>query len=486
MAAYERLSGLDEVFLGFETRNAHMHVAVTAIFERGPLATPGGGVDVERIRQHLASRLPYVRRFRQRLGYVPFARDAVWVDDDAFDLRCHVRHASLPRPGSTAQLQQRCAEILERPLNRKRPMWEAWIIEGLANDAFALLVKVHHCIVDGIAGIGMLAALLDTDETEPARPPQPWRARPAPSRGELLRDELARRTQAVVGAGRAIRRAITDPVAGLEQAGSAATGLWRLLRTGMSPAPAVSINRPIGPHRQVSWLSLDLEQLKAIKRRLGGTVNDVVLTIVSGALGTVLRSRGELPESGTLRAAVPVSVRTAEELDAPGNRVSVWLCPLPVSERNALRRLATIRATTEELKRGEHASGGAVLAEVANWAGGAMVEAAAKLINATRIYNLIVTNVPGPSFPLYLAGARLTEAYPHLPLFEQQGLGIALLSYMGRLYVGMASDWGLGELLVDVRDRVEAGFLELVQLAGIAGSPDKVIEHDGWDHTAVA
>jgi WS/DGAT/MGAT family acyltransferase len=332
----------------------------------------------------------------------------------------------------------------------------------------------------------MLATLLDTDVAEPARPPAPWRARRAPSRSELLRDEVSRRVRAAVGAGRALGQAVVDPVGGLQQVGAAASGLWKLARTGLSQAPAVSINRPIGPHRQVSWLALDLEQLKAIKRRLGGTINDVVLTIVSGALGTVLRTRGDLPQGGTLRAAVPVSVRTADELDAPGNRVSVWLCPLPVSERNPLRRLATIRATTEELKRGQHAAGGAVLAEVANWAGGAMVEAAAKVINATRIYNLIVTNVPGPSFPLYLAGARMTEAYPHLPLFEQQGLGIALLSYMGRLYVGMASDWGLGDMLAEVRDRVEAGFLELVQIAGIAGTPTRVIEHDGWDHTAVA
>jgi WS/DGAT/MGAT family acyltransferase len=301
-----------------------------------------------------------------------------------------------------------------------------------------------------------------------------------------LRDEVTRRAKAVVGAGRTIRSGVADPLGGLQQVGAAATGLWRLVRTGLSPAPAVSINRPIGPHRQLSWLGLDLEQLKAIKRRLGGTVNDVVLTIVSGALGTVLRTRGELPESGTLRAAVPVSVRTPEEFDSPGNRVSVWLCPLPVSERNPLCRLATIRATTEELKRGQGATGGSVLAEVANWAGGAMVEAAAKVINATRIYNLIVTNVPGPAFPLYLAGARMTEAYPHLPLFEQQGIGIALLSYMGRLYVGMASDWSLGELLADVRDRIEAGFLELARIAGVDAEPARLTAPERWDHTAVA
>jgi WS/DGAT/MGAT family acyltransferase len=197
-------------------------------------------------------------------------------------------------------------------------------------------------------------------------------------------------------------------------------------------------------------------------------VNDVVLTAVSGALGDALRRTGDMVR-GPLRAVVPVSTRRAEEFGAPGNRVSLWLVPLPVHEPDPGRRFQTIHEATDELKRGGQAMGGTVIAEAANWAGGAVVESAARLIGLARIYNLIVTNVPGPSVPLYLAGARMQEIYPHLPLFEQQGIGIALLSYVGRLSVCLTADWDLGSLLRDVAARIEAGLDELAQLAGVPG-----------------
>jgi len=467
MGSYERLSGLDACFLGFETPTAYMHVAVTALFERGPLSTPSGGVDIARIRAHVASRLPALPRFRQRLLHVPIVLDPIWVDDDRFDLAYHVRHASLPQPGTVAQLQERCAELLERQLNRQRPLWELWVIEGLADGGFALVVKVHHCIVDGIAGIGMLAALLDVERRPTPSLAPTWYPRPAPTRAELLRDEVARRARATLGVGRSVGRALADPAGSAAGIGAAAGSLWRLVRSGLSPVPAVCFNRPIGPHRQIAWRQLDLARVKAVARRLGGTVNDAVLTMVSGALGAALRHRGEpVPREG-LRAVVPVSIRTAEEMGAPGNRVSLWLVPLPLAARNPRRRFATIRSTTEELKRDGQAAGGAVVAEAANWAGGAVVEQAARLIGSARIYNLIVTNVPGPSIPLYLAGSRLREVYPHLPLFEQQGLGIALLSYAGRLHVGITADWNLAALLADLADRLDGCFAELADAAGL-------------------
>ena len=465
MGSYERLSGLDACFLGFETANAYMHVAVTAICDPGPLSTPSGGVDIQRVRDHVASRLPSLPRFRQRLLHVPIVRDPIWVDDDRFDLVYHVRHASLPRPGSMEQLQERCAELLERQLNRKRPLWELWVIEGLAGGGFALVVKVHHCIVDGIAGIGMLAALLDGERRCAGPAVVPWYPRPAPTDAELVRDELGRRARAAFGVGRALGRALADPGGSAAGIGTAAGSLWRLVRSGLSPAPDVCFNRPIGPHRRIAWRHLDLDRVKAVARRLGGTVNDVVLTIVSGALGATLRHRGESTPRDGLRAVVPVSIRTAEEIGAPGNRVSLWLVPLPVAARNARRRFAAIRNATADLKRGGQATGGAVIAEAANWAGGAVVEQGARLIGSARIYNLIVTNVPGPSIPLYLAGSRLREVYPHLPLFAQQGLGIALLSYAGRLHVGITADWDLEALLADLVARLDAAFDELVELA---------------------
>jgi WS/DGAT/MGAT family acyltransferase len=467
MASYERLSGLDACFLGFETSNAYMHVAVTALFEPGPLSTPAGGVDIQKVRAHVAGRLGALPRFRQRLLHLPVVRDPVWIDDDRFDLAYHVRHASLPQPGSTKQLQERAAELLERPLNRRRPLWEIWVIEGLEGGGFALVVKVHHCIVDGIAGIGMLVALLDVGARPPTANDVAWYPRSPPSRGELVRDELARRARATVDVGLAVGRALTDPARSAAGIGAAAGSLWRLVRTGLSPAPAVSFNREIGPHRHVAWRQHDLAVVKTVARRLGGTVNDVVLTMVSGALGATLRRNGEPVPREPLRAVVPVSIRRAEELGVPGNRVSLWLVPLPASERNPRRRFARIRSATEELKRGGEAAGGAVIAEAANWAGGAVVEQAARLIGSARIYNLIVTNVPGPGVPLYMAGSRLREIYPHLPLFEQQGIGVALLSYAGRLHVGITADWSLGDLVGHLVERMATAFDELAVAAGL-------------------
>jgi len=465
---YDRLSGLDACFLGFETRNAPMHVAVTGIFEEGPLGRTRGGIAVDRIREQIAGRLHLVPRFRQRLAHLPVLRDAVWIDDDRFDISRHVRHASLPRPGSPQQLQQRCAEILERPLDRRRPLWEAWVIEGISDGGFAFLVKVHHCIVDGIAGIGMLAQLLDPSPVPQAVAGDPWEPQPAPTALQLLRDEVTRRAEGAIDAGRALGRILSDPGAGMASLGSAAGSLWRLVRTGLSSAPAVSFNRPIGPHREVVWHDVDLAVVKAIARRLGGTVNDVVLTVVSGALGGALRACGETVPHEPLRAVVPVSVRSAEEFGAPGNRVSLWLVPLPLADTDAARRFRTVHATTDELKRGGDAAGGSVITEAANWAGGAVVEATARVVGSAALYNLIVTNVPGPSIPLYLAGARMRAVYPHLPLFEQQGIGVALLSYVGRLAVCIAADFELGAFLREIIARIDGGLAELADLAGVA------------------
>src|SRR5262245_24650295 len=240
MIGYERLSGLDECFLGFETRNAPMHVAVTGIFERAPWGRARGGIALDRIRAHIAARLPRLPRFRQRLAHGPLLGDAGWIDDDRFDIACHVRHASLPHPGSAEQLTQRCAEILERPLDRRRPLWEAWVVEGLAGGGFAFVAKIHHCIVDGIAGIGMLAALLDVEPMPADTSATAWEPRAAPTARDLLRDEIGRRARATMDLGRALGRVVADPGAGVARIGAAAGSLWRLARTGLSPAPEVS------------------------------------------------------------------------------------------------------------------------------------------------------------------------------------------------------------------------------------------------------
>jgi WS/DGAT/MGAT family acyltransferase len=464
---HERLSALDQSFLALETPNASMHVALTAIFEPGPLLTAQGGIDIDAIRRHIAARLPLTPRYRQRLLFTPMLGDAVWVDDDAFDLTFHVRHASLPRPGGERQLQRRCAEILERPLDRRRPLWEVWVIEGLSGDRFAMLCKVHHCMVDGIAGVDILAALLDTVPSEVVEPAEPWAPRPMPSQREVLAAELRRRARASIGLMRGMRDALRAPRQTRRDLGARATAFFRLLGH-LGRAPSTPFNLPIGPHRRIDWLSFELATIKAVRTAFGGTINDVVLSTVAGAVGKFL-ARRRVRLDGEFRAVVPVSVRGTDERGVPGNRVSVWLTTLPVGERDARRCLATVSRMTAQLKDSRQAAGAEVLTQVAEWTTANVINLAAQFINGTHRFNLIVTNVPGPPVPFYLLGARMVAAYPHLPLFENQGLGIALFSYAGNLYWGVGADWNqmpdLHEFMADLAE----SFAELCAVARVDG-----------------
>jgi diacylglycerol O-acyltransferase / wax synthase len=462
---YERLSALDQSFLAFETPNAYMHVALTAIFEPGSLSTPQGGVDVGRIRQHIAARLRFIPRYRQRLMHTPVMSDAIWVDDDRFDLGYHVRHASLPRPGGERQLQRRCAEILERPLDRQHPLWEVWVIEGLSGGRFAMLSKVHHCMVDGIAGVDILAALLGTEPCATLEPIEAWEPRPMPADRELLGNEMRRRTRAAIGL---VRDAVREPRRMGRDLGARAAALIRLLGR-LGRAPSTPFNQPIGPHRRVDWLSFELATIKAIRNQLGGTINDVVLTTVAGAIGKFL-ARRRIELGGEFRTVIPVSVRGADERGVPGNRVSVWLTALPVHERDARRRLAAVRALTLQLKDDHDAMGAEIVTQAAEWTTANVIKLAAQFINYARCFNLIVTNVPGPPVPFYLLDARMAAAYPHLPLFENQGLGVALFSYAGRLYWGVGADWNQMSDLGEFMREVAEAFDELCAVAGVSAA----------------
>lgn len=464
-AWYERLSGLDRSFLAFETRETYMHVAITTIFDARPLTTSGGGLDVARIRSYVASRLPAIPRYRQRLHVVPVVKGEVWVDDDRFDLDYHVRHASLPRPGTDEQLRDRCAEILERPLHRGHPLWEAWIIEGLEHDRMAVLFKVHHCMVDGIAGIHILATLLSPSPVVRGPDPMPWRPRPVPTDAQLLRDEATRRMRGVGALARATAQGIGAPLDTAKALGDRAGALAGLMRGTFGAAKPLPFNGPIGPHRRLSWFSFDLNAVKQVKNRLGGTVNDVVLATVAGGLRRLV---GDPRSERTARIAVPVSVRTADEAGVAGNRVSAWILRLPIGERDPRRRFELVRQTTEQMKAGDEAAGAALIAEAADWTDRNLLQFGVRLLNSAKAYDLIVTNVPGPQLPLHLLESPLLAAYPHLPLFENQGLGIALFSYAGRLFWGVAVDWDMMPDVELVRLAVDEAFAELCAAAGMA------------------
>ncbi len=456
-----RLSGLDQSFLHFETPSAYMHVALTAVFEPGSLSVEDGGIDFASIRSHIASRLHLIPRYRQRLHYTPILGQPYWADDAEFDLEYHVRHSHLPTPGTEVQLKTLVARLLERPLDRARPLWEATFIEGLPGGRFAMVIKVHHCLVDGIAGMDILAALFDPAPVTRIEPPRPWAPVPPPSPATTVADELRRRGGGAL--------ALVQRLPGMVTGGGADIGtrlahLFGLLRTGLGRVGDSPFNRPIGPHRRVEWVRFDLAQVKAIRRKLGGTVNDVVLGIVSGGLR---RAYGRAEGDGPFRALVPVSTRAGAERGETGNRVSAWIADLPLDERDVLARHRRICATTDALRRNQEEQNTSVLVETAEWTPPIAIAMSVKLIRQVRLFNLIVTNVPGPAFPLYLLDAPMVAGHPHVPLFDGQGLGIALLSYAGQLSLGLVADWDVVHDLAQVGDAMEEAFVELREAAGI-------------------
>lgn len=456
---HARLSGLDQSFLHFETPSAYMHVALTAIFDPGSLSIADGGIDFASIRSHIASRLHLIPRYRQRLHYTPLSSEPVWVDDGDFDLDYHVRHSHLPTPGTEAQLKTLVARLLERPLDRRRPLWEMTFIEGLPEGRFAMLTKVHHCLVDGIAGMDILAALLDPAPVMRIQPAPPWTPLPPPSGPTLIASAMRRRGAA------SLRFLQHLPRFGGE-IGTRLASLVGLLRTGLSRVTSSPINGDIGPHRRVEWVHVDLAQVKEIRRRLGGTVNDVVLAVVCGALRRLhLRARAGF--DGAFRVLVPVSTRATSERGDTGNRVSAWIADLPLDEPDVRARHRRICATTEALRGNQAEQNASLLVETAEWTPPIAIAMSVKLIRQVRLFNLIVTNIPGPAFPLYLLDAPMVAGHPHVPLFDNQGLGIALLSYDGRLSFGLVADWDVVHDLAEVADSVEASFDELRVAASV-------------------
>ena len=471
--AFERLSAQDSSFLVFENANAHMHVGGTAVLEAGPLLRAHGGVDIERIRAYVASRLHWIPRYRQRLAFVPIENHPVWVDDDHFNLNYHVRHACLPYPGDDEQLKQLIGRIMSQQLDRGKPLWEAWIVEGLADNRVALVTKAHHCMVDGIASVDLLSVLLSPTAEAAMETAPPWIPRPMPSRLDLLRDALTRRASGPVELVRSFTRVLDEPDAVREELTQRARATLQMIGAGLRRPAATPINQPIGPHRRVDWLRLELDDVKRVKNQLGGTVNDVVLATVSGGLRQFLMNRGVSVKGLEYRVVLPVSMRASEEHGTSGNRVSAWITSLPVHERDPRRRLVAVRQTTTALKQTKLELGADTLTEVGELAGSGMMTLGVRLAALLHPYNLIVTNVPGPQLPLYLLGARMLEGYPQVPLFEYQGVGVALFSYAGKLCWGFNADWDLLPDLHDLVAAVDTAFRELHAVATRSAAPAK-------------
>jgi WS/DGAT/MGAT family acyltransferase len=457
----DRLTGLDSSFLHLERDGTQMHVASTTLFE-GP-APPY--VD---FRDHIESRLHLVPRFRQKVRFVPFGQGRpVWVDDPHLNMTYHVRHTSLPEPGSEQQLRVLAARIFSQQLDRSKPLWELWLVEGLKGGRFAIVGKTHHAMVDGVSGVDITSVLFDV-EKDPAESPvelENWVPRPEPNGAQLLAEALVERAIYPREIARGLRRMMRGPRRAIRRATEAALAAGTFASTGIG-APKSPFNFEVGTHRRFSWVRASLADLKHVKNELGGTVNDVILAAVAGALGRHMRSRGQSTEGLELRAMVSVSVRTAEEHGSLGNRVTSMMAPLPVWCEDPKRRLELVRERMGDLKESKQAMGASVLTQLADFAPPTIAGQAARLQSRQRFFNLVVTNIPGPQFPLYLMGRRMERLFPMVPLAKNQGVCIGVMSYDGQVNFGLIGDYdGLPDL-EELAEDLEISIDELIEAAG--------------------
>ena len=469
-AHYERLSYLDNSFLALESASTHMHVGAVVLLDAAPLSLPDGGVDVERIRRFVESKLHLIERYRQRLAWVPLERHPVWIDDDQFDIDFHVRHIAVPQPGTDAQLKELVGRLMSEQLDRSKPLWELNVVEGLEDGRFAIISKIHHSMIDGVAGVDLMAVLLNLEPTEEIEQIQPAEPRPAPNGTELFVRETSRRISSALATLRDVR-ALADDVADVagevvrrgKAVGASLSSGW-LKPTGRTP-----INGDVGPNRRFEWLDMSLEEVKSVKRALGGTVNDVVLATVAGGVRRFLYDERGLnaADMGRLdyRVMAPVSVRSNERRGAMGNEVAMWLVTLPVGEGDPVRRFEAVRLETENLKQTDQALGAATLVRLSAGAPATLVSLGARLASNARPFNTTVTNVPGPQFPLYMLGSKLLATYPLVPLWQSHGVGVALFSYDGRVHWGFNGDYDLLYDLSEFAGAMEESFEELLEAA---------------------
>ena len=462
----DRLSGLDASFLALEEGGALMHVGSCMVFE-------GRAPSYAELVAQLERRVPLVPRYRQKLAFPPLGlARPVWVDDPHFNLRYHLRHSALPPPAGEAELRRLAGRVFSQRLDRARPLWELWLVDGVDEDRFALISKTHHCLVDGVSGVDIATVIFDAEPDPPAAPPPgAWVARPEPPRTALLTAAAAELTAAPAGLARGLRGALAHPRRAVAASASAVASLGAFGLAGLSPAPRSPLNVRIGPHRRFAWVDGDLAVFKAVKEALGGTVNDVVLAVVAGALRSHLQRHREAVAGLELKALVPVSVRADAERGALGNRVAAVYAPLPVGVADPIGRFRAVHDAMRWLKGSGQAVGAERIAALAGFASPTVLSQAARLQGRQRFFNLAVTNVPGPQFPLFLLGRRLAELYPLVPLAENTALGVAIMSYDGSIDFGLVSDFDALPDLDALAADLQAAILELADAAGVASAP---------------
>jgi len=457
----DRLTPVDASFLHQEGPNSHMHIGGLTLVE-GPPPT------MDEFLEQIRRRLHLVPRYRHKLAHTALdSGRPVWIDDPSFNLDYHVRHTALPAPGRWEQLQDLTARIFSQQLDRSKPLWEMWLIEGLEDDRFALITKTHHSLIDGIAGVDLATVLFDLSPDPPpiSNSGRAWKPHPEPGAAQLVTAGLLGAARTSVALAEGALSALAHPERAVARAREAAEGVGEIVWAGLNPAPETPLNVPIGPHRRFVALAGELEDFKTIKNVFGGTVNDVVLAVVAGALRSFLISRGRRTEGVELRALVPVSVRSEDEHHRGGNRIVVMRGPLPVYIADPLDRLRFVSQAMAGLKESKQALGAEVIAGAQNFAPPTILAQASRLNFSTRLFNLIVTNVPGPQFPLYVLGREMLRAIPVAFLPEDHALAIAIMSYNGQLNFGLLGDFDALPDIAVIGENIQAELATLLSLA---------------------
>jgi WS/DGAT/MGAT family acyltransferase len=447
----ERLGPQDASFIYLETPAVHQHVGGLAILD--PSTRPGGTLRLEHVIKVVSSRLHLAPRFRHKVVSppLPVARP-VWVDDANFDLDFHMRRAALPKPGGRHELIDYVQRVISRPLDRTKPLWELYLIEEMEDGLTAILTKVHHGMIDGIAAIDLATAIYDFTPEPQVITPVPWEPEPEPTPVDLLLDAVTEQlTHPARGVVELAGRTLRTPSRVARDVGELVGGLLDVVSGGMF-APPSPFNRRVGPNRRFAMVEAPVQTFRDIKRSLGGTVNDAVLCTVGGGLHRLFRHRKEPTRDRTLRTMVPVSVRSKDERGAMGNRVSSIVVDLPIGQMSPKKRLHLISEKTRYLKESNYALGAEFLMNIGMWAPPTIHAMAARLAARSRLINLVVSNVPGPQMPMYIAGARLLAQYPIMPIAETMGLSIAVTSLAGTMAFGITADW---DTLPDIESLAE-------------------------------
>jgi diacylglycerol O-acyltransferase / wax synthase len=455
----ERMSPLDAGFYYLDDENVPMHVGSVLIFE-GPAPAYG---DLVRL---LLAKLPQVPRYRQRVRTVPLHLGRpMWTDDEHFQILYHVRHTAVPSPGGDDQLRNLAGRVFAQRLDMRKPLWEIWLVEGLADNRWAVISKTHHCMIDGVAGMDLAAVLLD--RTADHEPPQPteWTPEPATSTAtsvlDGLRDAVVRPLQQLAAVPALARNLPTR-----QELLDFGRGLPANVQRLRDRVPS-SLNGPIGPHRRWEWLRVGLDEVKVVRKAFGGTVNDVVLAAVTRGFRDLLAGRDELTAGEVVRSLVPVSVRSPDERGRMDNRVSGLLVNLPVSEPDPVKRLANLRGQMDDLKSSRQAVGAQALTGLAGFAAATLLAMGSRLSfrYPQSLMQTVTTNVPGPRIPLYLLGRRLVEIYPYVPIAVNMRISVGIVSYLDQLNFGINADFDAEPDIGVLAAGIRAGFDELLALA---------------------